>query len=84
MTPDTDTVLGTPDVPWAPKSLTRVAVELARTEHRIRSLRCAALVGGAYDPREFDQAVSAARRLRNALRGASAAARTGAVKRQAA
>lgn len=67
-----------------PEAVIRLTVKLAQAEHRIRTLRRAALMGGDYSPREFDQAVLDARQLRAALCHADGDLQAGTQERRAA
>ncbi len=72
------------DAPATPDAIARLVVALAHAEHRVRTLRRAALVGGRYRPREFDQAVKESRQLRALLGDVNGAARPGSQQRHAA
>jgi len=72
------------DVLAAPDAIARLVVALAHAEHRVRTLRREALVGGRYRPREFDQAVKESRQLRALLGDVNGATRPGSRQRHAA
>jgi|GEM_PF-5719527 len=72
------------DAPATPDAVARVMVALAHSEHRVRTLRREALMGGRYRPREFDQAVKESRQLRALLGDVNGATRPGSRQRHAA
>ncbi len=72
------------DAPATPDAVARVMVALAHSEHRVRTLRREALVGGHYRPREFDQAVKESRQLRALLGDVNGATRPGSRQQHAA